>query len=306
MLPPPSSEEADTERAKIGALSYLAMRSIEDQALSHIAREGLRIPTLAAEGLRKAGIALPTAWQEMTEDLENLPVMAEVYALAYRLDREVRLFWEMVENIRGSIVRNCEAGKILTFARAEAGGELTQLPAHIWSMQFWDQRFDSGAVDLLKPFPRRPDYIEFHHDPVKKKWTRLHIGAEERDRATTDLHWIFFESESFAQAYGTPSSKDTQQEDSAALAEIIGEHQQAPTSLPEAVTRAKGELAKNDKHGKVILEAILSLGWPSWPIMTDTAAIDAILGTIEGEKKNKPKDVTIKRIIKRFSLDGYR
>lgn len=306
MLPPPSSEEADTERAKIGALSYLAMRSIEDQALAHIAREGLRIPTPGAEGLRKAGIALPMAWQEVTEALENLPVTAEIYALAYRLDREVRLFWEMVENIRGSIVRNCEAGKILTFARAEAGGELTQLPAHIWSMQFWDPRFDSGAIDLLKPFPRRPDYIEFHHDPVKKKWTRLHIGAQERDRATIDLHWIFFETESFAQAYGTPSSKDTQQEASAALAEIIGEHQEAPTSLTEAVTQARSNLAKNDKHGKVIFDAIVALGWSSWPIMTDAAAIGAIRNTIKGKDSEKPKDVTIKRIIKRFGLDGYR
>lgn len=78
----------------MGALSYLAMRSIEDPALSHIASEGLRIPTLAPEGLRNAGIALPAAWQEVAEALENLPVTAEIYALAYHLDREVRLFWE--------------------------------------------------------------------------------------------------------------------------------------------------------------------------------------------------------------------
>lgn len=251
MLPPPVSEEADTERAKIGALSYLAMRSIEDQALSHIAREGQRIPTLATEGLRKAGIALPTAWQEVPEALENLPVTGEIYALAYRLDREVRLFWEMVENIRGSIVRNCEAGKILTFARAEAGGELTQLPAHTWSMQFWDPRFNSGAIDLLK-FPRRPDYIEFHHDPVKKKWTRLHIGAEERDRATHDLHWIFFDVESFAETYGEAERDALPDAGKAAPLEPIDPYKSGGKGRPTAMRLIEMELRRRAATGQML------------------------------------------------------
>lgn len=202
MLPPPESEEASTERATGSALAYLAMRSIEDRALAGVAKEGQCIPTLAADALRETGIEIPGDWGAASSSPEDFPMTKELYALAYRLDRQVRLFWEMVENIRGSIVRNCEAGKILAFARAEAGGELAQLPAHIWSMQFWDPRFDAGALDLLQPFPRRPDYIEFHHDPVKKSWTRLHIGAEERNRNNINLHWIFFDVERFAQTYG--------------------------------------------------------------------------------------------------------
>lgn len=249
MLPPPDSEEAATERAKLGALSYLSMRSIEDQALAGVAKEGQRVPMLATEGLREIGIALPTDWQEVTEALENLPVTAEVYALAYRLDREVRLFWEMVENIRGSIVRNCEAGKIRTVARAQAGGELTELPAHIWSMQFWDPRFDSGAIDLLKPFPRRPDYIEFHHDPVKKKWTRLHIGAEERNRATRDLHWVFFESASFAESYGKDAEGRSPLYRAASAPPLIssfGKEQSNPQSGNSSGRQSNMRLAENE------------------------------------------------------------
>ncbi|MEP9355043.1 hypothetical protein ABLE93_15755 [Xanthobacter sp. KR7-65] len=252
MLPPPDSEEANTERAKVGALAYLAMRSIEDRALAGVAKDGQRIPTLAAEGLRKIGIILPSAWQEVPEALENLPVTTEIYSLAYRLDREVRLFWEMIENIRGSIVRNCEAGKILTLARAEAGGELTQLPAHTWSMQFWDPRFDSGAIDLLKPFPRRPDYIEFYHDPVKRKWTRLHIGAEERDRSTSGLHWIFFDVESFSKTYGETEAGVLPNAGKAVPMEPVDPYKSGGKGRPTAMHLIEAELRRRSSAGQML------------------------------------------------------
>lgn len=315
MLPPPGSEEAETDRAKAGALSYLLTRSFEDWSLVKSSRQGHQIPTPAADALQAAGLRLPKGWHEGKPEADDIVISGEVYRLAYMLDREVRLFWEMAERIRGSIVRNCEAGKILTFTRAETGGELAALQSHMWSMQYWDPRFDSGAMDLLNPFPRKPDYIEFHHDPVRKTWTRLHIGSEERDRATVGRRWIFVDEDSFARTYGAAGATEmgpAPTDPAGPGEEDACEAGEAKTSLPystlqEAVAAAlKRDDRQRSNMNRRALEAIQGLGWNAWPAWSSKRTYSTIRGKM-GLKNGEICDAdTLRRMIRNYRLDEYR